>query len=453
MDRQIFREYDIRGIAGREIDGNTANLIGRAFATMVRDSGGKKVVVGRDNRESGPALLKELLAGISDGGVDAVYIGEIPTPLLYYAVNKLDCDGGISVTASHNPPQFNGFKVMVGKDAIYGKRIQEIADIIESGKFSGGKGKFEEQSLDRKYIDEIAGLVRAKKKLRVVVDAGNAMASEIGPRLLEKLGCDVTCLYCEKISSYPNHLPDPVEEKNVADLKKKVIEIGADIGIAFDGDADRIGVVDEKGRLMYGDRLLGILAADALGRHKGGKVIFEVKCSQALFEWVKKCGGVPIMWKTGHSLIKAKMKEEKALIAGEMSGHMFFSEKWYGVDDAFVAAARIIEIVANSGMKVSEIAAKMPSYASSPEYRVDFADGEKFNFVEKAKRHFKGKYDVIDVDGARVIFDNGWALIRASNTQPKLIFRFEGKTQKDLQGVKARFLEEIETFSGRKIGL
>ncbi len=453
MNPEIFREYDIRGIAERDIDAKTAELIGKAFGTMVAKGGGKKVAVGRDNRTSGPRILKELLKGILSTGTDVIYIGEIPTPLLYYAVHKLGTDGGISVTASHNPPEFNGFKVMIGKDAIYGEKIQEILQTAQKGKFAQGAGKMREANLEQEYLHEISSSVKISGKLKVVIDAGNGMASELAPKLLRMAGIEPICLYCKKIPSYPNHLPDPVDEKNVKDLGKEVLKQKADIGIAFDGDVDRIGVVDEKGKLLYGDRLLGVFAKDLLGREKGAKIIFEVKCTQALGDWIKAKGGKPIMWKTGHSLIKAKMKEEKAQLAGEMSGHMFFTEKWYGFDDALLAAVRILEILSKSGKKMSELAAEMPQYASSPEYRVNFADSEKFEFVEKAKAHFAAKYKVINVDGARVVFANGWGLVRASNTQPKLIIRFEGKTGKDLESVKETFLREIESFSGKRFSL
>lgn len=453
MNPEIFREYDIRGVVDSEIDDKTAELIGRAYGTMIAKLGGKKVVVGRDNRRSGPRILKALLSGIMGSGINVIYIGEIPTPLLYYAVHKLVVDGGISVTASHNPPQFNGFKAMVGRGAIYGNKIQELRKIAESGKFAAGKtaGKLEEKSLDEDYLEEIASIVTPGKRLKVVVDAGNGMASELAPKLMSMIGCEVVPLFCEKIADYPNHIPDPVEEKNVVELMKRVVKERADIGIAFDGDADRIGVVDEKGGLIYGDRLLGLFAADLLTRKPGAKIIFEVKCSQGLEEWIVQKGGKPLMWKTGHSLIKAKMKEEGASLAGEMSGHMFFTEKWYGFDDALLAAVKIVEIVSNSGKALSDLVAEMPSYASSPEYRVDCPDREKFDFVEKAKGHFRKKFRVIEVDGARVLFEQGWALIRASNTQPKLILRFEGKTKEALESVKKQFLAEIKAFSGKKI--
>jgi len=457
MNPEIFREYDIRGIAERDLDSETAELIGKAYGTIIHNKGGKNVVVGRDNRKSGPRILKYFLKGLLSTGTNVIFIGEIPTPLLYYSVYKLDADGGVSITASHNPPEFNGFKAMVGKDAIYGDAIQEIRKIAESGKFAtaqnGKSGKMKKKKMDAQYLAEIKSMVKIGRKLNIVIDSGNGMASELAPKLLRGMSKKLTCLYCKKIPSYPNHLPDPTEEKNILDLRKKVLSQKADMGIAFDGDADRIGVLDEKGNQIYGDKLLGLYAADLLKRQRGAKIIFEVKCSQGLSEWIELKGGKPMMWKTGHSLIKAKMKEEKAALAGEMSGHMFFTEKWYGFDDAILAAAKIIEIVSNSGKSVGELAAQMPEYASSPEYRVDFADSEKFAFIEKARKYFGEKYSVIDVDGVRVIFENGWALLRASNTQPKLILRFEGKTDADLGQIKERFLSEIASFSGIKMDL
>ncbi len=457
MNPEIFREYDIRGIADIDLDDKTVELVGRAYGAIVAKGGGKKVAVGRDNRKSGPRILKALLRGIALTGIDVIYIGEIPTPLLYYAVHKLNVDGGISVTASHNPPQFNGFKVMLGKDAIYGQAIQEIRKVAEGGNFAvaqkGKKGKLVKKSLDAKYLKEIKSHVKIGRKLNVVIDAGNGMASVLAPKLLKKMCKTLTCLCCKKNSSYPFHQPDPAEEKNILDLRKKLLEKKADIGIAFDGDADRIGVLDENGAMIYGDKLLGLFASDLLVRQRGAKIIFEVKCSQGLADWIEANGGVPIMWKTGHSLIKAKMKEENAALAGEMSGHMFFTENWYGFDDALLAAAKIIEILSKSGKKMSELVSEMPSYASSPEYRFDFADSEKFDFVGRAKQHFSQGHKVIDIDGVRVIFEKGWALLRASNTQPKLILRFEGKTLQDMEEIREKFLLEIEAFSGKQIVL
>ncbi len=494
MNPEIFREYDIRGIAEKDLSDETALLIGKAYGTLIHNKfgAGAEIVVGRDNRISSPRIAKALIEGILSCGVNVVFIGEITTPMLYYAVNKLNKSGGISVTASHNPPQYNGFKVMVGKEAIFGEKIQELRKIAEKENFVAGKkaaekkfeagkktfalgekkilrgraekfvasensaegrGTLREESIDEKYINEIASLVKVQKKLKVVVDAGNGMASEFAPRLLEKIGCEVIRLYCVKDPSFPNHIPDPVQEKNSRDLMEKAVESKADLGIGFDGDVDRIGVVDEKGTLIYGDTLLGLLAEDLLEREKHAKIIFEVKCSQGLGEWIKEKGGKPIMWKTGHSLIKAKMREEKALLAGEMSGHMFFTEKWYGFDDALLAAVKIIEIVSKQEKNLSELVARMPKYYSSPEYRVDFPEKEKFSFVEKAKKHFSAKYKAVTIDGVRVHFGRGWALLRASNTQPKLILRFEGKTKQELESIKEKFLSEVESFSGKRLAL
>jgi len=453
MNKEIFREYDIRGLAEEELTSENAELIGKAYGTILHNNGGGSAVIGRDNRKSSPRIAQALVKGITSTGINVVSIGEVTTPELYFAVHSLDCDGGINVTGSHNPPKYNGFKVLVGKKAIHGAEIQEIREIAGKGGFARGKGRVSEKNIDADYLNAIRERVHVKRKLRVVVDAGNGMASDLGPKLLEMLGCEVGRLYCEKLPDYPNHVPDPSQEENVRELQKKVVERKAELGIAFDGDADRIGIVDEKGRLLYGDQLLGILSKQALARKPGATIIFEVKCSQGLGEWIKKLGGRPLMWKTGHSLIKEKMGQEKAILAGEMSGHMFFALDWFGFDDALFAAAKAIEIVSQSGKSVSEMVSEMPKYYASPEHRVDFPDSKKFAFIEKAKKHFSQKYETITVDGARVIFENGWALIRASNTQPKLIIRMEGKTKSDLEKVKELFLEEIREFSGKEFKL
>lgn len=453
MNPEIFREYDIRGIGETEITDDVAMLIGKAYGSIVRRKGGKKVAVGRDNRNTSPRIAKSLMEGILSTGLDIVFIGESTTPQLYFAVHYMNTDGGINVTGSHNPPQYNGFKVLVGKDAIFGERIREIYDVAKKGKFETGKGNLLEKNIDGIYLTEIAKRVKVKRKVKVVADAGNGMGSDLGPKLLKMLGCEVTELFCKKMPDYPNHIPDPSQEKNVLDLKRAVVEKGAEFGVAFDGDCDRMGIVDENGKLLFGDQLLGIFAASELEKTPGAKIIFEVKCSQGLEEWVSKLGGKPIMWKTGHSLIKAKMKEQGAILAGEMSGHMFFARDWFGFDDALLGAAKFVEIASNSGMKISQMVEKMPKYYASPEYRVDFADSGKFGFVGKAKAHFSKKYKVIGIDGARILFGNGWALVRASNTQPKIIVRIEGKTKKDLSEITRKFLWEIKSFYPKGIEL
>jgi phosphomannomutase/phosphoglucomutase len=453
MNAEIFREYDIRGLGETDLTDEVVVKIGKAYGTMVLQKGGKEVVIGNDNRETSPRILKSLVSGITSTGLKVILIGEATTPELYFAVNYLDKDGGINVTGSHNPPEYNGFKILVGKEAIHGKAIQKLKRIAQSGKFLDGRGDVSKINIDNEYLNEIAKRVNVKRKLKVVIDAGNGMASELAPKLMKILGCEVKELFCEKLQGYPNHIPDPSQEKNVVELEKEVVKEKADLGIAFDGDADRIGIVDEKSKLVFGDKLLGILAKHELAKKPGSTIIFEVKCSQGLEEWISKLGGKPLMWKTGHSLIKEKMKKEKAILAGEMSGHMFFANDWYGFDDALLAAAKVIEIASASKMKISEMVSEQPDYFASPEYRVDFPDSEKFAFVEKAKKHFSKKYKIIDVDGARVLFPNGWALVRASNTQPKLILRMEGKTEKDLEEIKKKFLMEVKEFYPKGIKL
>ena len=441
----MFREYDIRGVADEDIPNETAELIGKAIGTLIHNNNGESIVVGRDNRISGPRILENFVKGIISTGINVTLIGEVPTPLLYYAVQKLDSDGGVNVTASHNPPEFNGFKVLVGKKAIYGEAIQNIYKLTESKEFAKGEGKVNEVCLDEQYLEEIASIVSPEKKLKIIIDSGNGMASELAPLLLEKIGVTPECLFCKKDSSFPNHPPDPVHEENVKELIFLVKEKNFDLGIAFDGDVDRIGVVDEKGTLLFGDQLLGIFAEDCLKRNPNGKIIFEVKCSQALDEWIREKGGQPIMWKTGHSLIKAKMKEENAVLAGEMSGHMFFTEKWYGFDDALLAAVKIIEIVSKSKKTLSELVEEMPKYVSSPEYRVDCPDSKKEEVVNTITEKFIKIYPKsITLDGIRIIMAEGWALVRKSNTQPKIILRFEAKTQEKLEEIKSMVLPEVE---------
>lgn len=453
MNKEIFREYDIRGLAEKELTNEVVEKIGKAYGTIIRKNKGKEIVLGNDNRASSVRIKKAIMGAILSTGTNVIDVGETTTPELYFAVNYLKKDGGINITGSHNPPEYNGFKLLVGKEAIYGSKIQEIMKIIETNKFAEGKGSLTKLNINEVYLKEIAKRVKVKRKVKLVIDAGNGMSSELAPKLMEMLGCETICLFCEKIDNYPNHIPDPSQEKNVKELQKKVVEEKAELGIAFDGDVDRIGVVDEKGRFLFGDKLLGLLAKQELKKKPGGKIIMEVKCSQGLEEWIKKLGGKPILWKTGHSLIKAKMKEENAILAGEMSGHMFFANDWYGFDDALLAAAKVVEIVSSSDKKLSELVEEQPSYFASPEYRIDFSDKEKFGFVEKAKKHFSKKYKVISIDGARVVFENGWALIRASNTQPKIIIRIEGKTKKDLEKITNEFTKELSSLKGQKIKL
>jgi len=440
LDPGIFRQYDIRGIVGTDLTADVAHAIGRAFATLVapRAANGP-VAVGRDNRPSGAMLRDGLVAGLVDGGVDVIDIGEAPTPALYWSLHHLPVAGGVQITGSHNPPEYNGFKLCLGHDSVYGERIQELYRMATApASPSGRTGRVRQESvLDRYVTDLVARTGPLARKLRVVVDCGNGAGALAAPALFDRLGVRWTGLFCESDGTFPNHHPDPTVVENLQDLIRAVRAERADLGIAFDGDADRIGVVDGDGRIIWGDHLLILYARDVLARTgKGQTIIFDVKCSQALPEEIMRAGGRPVMWRTGHSLIKEKMKELGAPLAGEMSGHMFFKEGFYGHDDALYAAARLLRIVAASGKSVREMLAGVPEFVSTPEIRVDCADDRKFEIVAEAVRHFRATHEVIDVDGARVLFGDGWGLIRASNTQPILVLRFEARTESQLAVIR-----------------
>lgn len=439
LHRQIFRQYDVRGIVGPDLGPEVARTLGRAFATFLaeRDVRGT-VAVGRDNRPSGTALRDGLVAGLTESGVDVLDVGVVPTPLLYWSLFNEPVIGGIQITGSHNPPQYNGFKLCVGKTSIHGDDIQHLYDLAARGQFPTGQGTVGHATVIDRYIDDIVQRVgRLSRPLRIVADYGNGAGAVVGPQLLDRLGAEVTHLFAESDGTFPNHHPDPTVVENVQALIAAVRQEGADLGVAFDGDADRIGLVDEHGEIVWGDHLLILYARDVLARTGAGQsIIFDVKCSQALPDAVRAAGGVPVMWKTGHSLIKEKMKEAHAPIAGEMSGHMFFTEGFYGHDDALYGAARLLRIVADSGQSVSELLADVPKFVSTPELRVDVPDEEKFAIVADAVRDFRARYDVLDVDGVRVLYGDGWGLIRASNTQPVLVMRFEARTPERLAAIR-----------------
>ena len=441
LDRGIFRQYDIRGIVGTDLTADVARAIGRGFAMLMGPAAREKpVAVGRDNRPSGRMLRDGLVAGLREGGADVVDIGEVPTPALYWSLHHLPVSGGIQITGSHNPPEYNGFKLCLGHDSVYGERIQELYRLACSPAAASVRATSvrSEQILDRYIEDLVARTGALARPLRVVIDCGNGAASLSAPTFFERLGVHATCLFCESDGTFPNHHPDPTVVENLEDVIGAVRAQNADIGIAFDGDADRIGVVDAGGRIIWGDHLLILYARDVLARTgQGQPIIFDVKCSQALPEEITRAGGRPVMWKTGHSLIKEKMKELGAPIAGEMSGHMFFTEGFYGHDDALYAAGRILRILAASGTSLREMLAGVPVFVSTPEIRVDCDDARKFDIVADAVRHFRRTHDVIDVDGARVLFGDGWGLVRASNTQPILVLRFEARTERDLAVIRA----------------
>ncbi|NKE70969.1 phosphomannomutase/phosphoglucomutase [Candidatus Manganitrophus noduliformans] len=425
----IFREYDIRGVYGTVLTEKVAEEIGKAFATLIRRSGGKKISLGYDIRLSSPSLREALLAGLLSTGIDVVDIGACPTPVLYFSLFNLQVDGGVMITASHNPAEFNGFKLCRGKGTLFGAEIQQVRTMAESGDFDRGKGEltFERDFLSvyLNYFVKHFGSFRSKK---VVVDCGNAAAALIAPRIMEKLGCEVIPLYCEPDGRFPNHHPDPTVPENIADLIECVRKERADVGIAFDGDGDRLGAVDEKGEIIWGDKLTLLFATDILKRNPGATIISEVKASQVLYDEISRLGGNGIMWKTGHSLIKSKMKETGALLAGEMSGHLFFADRYFGYDDAIYAGCRLVEILVKENRPLSSFFIDLPKTYVTPEIRVDCPDDRKFAVVEKCREYFSGKYKTVDIDGVRVLFEDGWGLIRASNTQPALVLRFEASS-------------------------
>lgn len=440
ISRAIFREYDIRGIAGKDLTEEVATAVAGAYAAFLAEKGVKgALAVGRDNRPSGEGLHRALVGGLLSSGVDVMDIGIVPTPLAYWSQHNLAVVGGIQITGSHNPPEYNGFKLGLGTSSIYGADIQHIYELAVAGKFPRGKGTLRNEQVIDRYIDDIAARVgKLPRALNVVIDCGNGAGALVAPKLFAKLGIKPRCLFCESDGTFPNHHPDPTIPKNLEALIAAVREDKADIGIAFDGDADRIGVIDHTGEIIWGDYLLIIYARDVLARTgKRQAIVFDVKASQALPEAIEKAGGIPVMWKTGHSLIEEKMHDTHAPVAGEMSGHMFFAEGYYGFDDALYGAARLLRIVADSGKTVRDLLADVPRFVSTPEIRVDCPDDKKFGIVEEAKEYFAAKYTVITVDGARVLFGDGWGLIRASNTQPVLVMRFEARTKEQLEKIQS----------------
>ncbi len=447
MKAQVLREYDIRGIFPEELNEETVHELGRAIGTFYQDRGARKVSLGRDCRLSSPVLFEALRKGLIASGMKLVGINMVPTPVLYFSLHHLDVDGGIQITGSHNPPEFNGFKVCLGHASVYGKEIQEIRKIQQARDFQSGEGTYEEADVTAPYMEYLVGSLKSGPvRRKVVVDAGNGAASHIAPEIYQRMGFDVIPLFCEPDGHFPNHHPDPTIPENLVDLREKVSESGADLGIAFDGDADRIGVIDRKGQIIWGDRLMVLFSRDLLERHPGAKVIGEVKCSQVLFDDIEKHGGKAIMWKAGHSLIKAKMKEEGALLAGEMSGHLFFAEDYYGYDDAIYAGARLLEILSRKEGSLDALLADIPETFSTPEIRMECPEEKKFEVVKGLAEYFKKGYEVIDVDGARVLFDGGWGLIRASNTQPVLVLRFEANTRERLEAIRDIFMEKLKEY-------
>ena len=436
----IFRQYDIRGIVDADLTVEAARGVGRAYAAHLAERGLRgAIAVGRDNRPSGPKLRDALVDGLTGAGVDVIDIGVVPTPLNYWALHHLPVIGGIQITGSHNPPEYNGFKLSLQKASLHGDEIQHLYRLTQRpGASSANRGSVRDEAIIDRYIDDVAGRIgKLSRRIRAVYDCGNGAGALVAPTLFSRLGLEGRGLFCESDGTFPNHHPDPTVPENLEDLIRAVRADGAEIGIAFDGDADRIGVVDGDGRIIWGDRILILYARDVLERTgRGQPIIFDVKCSQALPMAVENAGGVPVMWKTGHSLIKEKMREMHAPIAGEMSGHMFFSEGFYGHDDAMYGAARLLRILADSGRTVAQLLADVPEFTSTPELRIEVPEELKFGLVDRAVQHFRKHHDVIDVDGARVLFGDGWGLIRASNTQPVIVARYEAADPRRLAEIR-----------------
>jgi phosphomannomutase/phosphoglucomutase len=442
MNPNVFREYDVRGVVNKDLNEEFIFDLGRAIGTYARQHNVSRMSIGRDCRLTSDAYHNFLTRGLNICGIETIDIGLCATPMLYFSIRQLKTDGGVMITGSHNPPEFNGFKICIGNDTIYGEKIQDLRRIIESGQYSKGTGASYAADVSQAYEDYLFENVSIKKKLKVIIDGGNGVGGLFALPLLKRLGCDVIAIHCEPDGRFPNHFPDPTVEANLQELIRLVPEHQADLGIAFDGDADRIGVISDKSEIIWGDKLLLLFSRYILKENPDSPIIGEVKCSQVLFDDIKKHSGRPIMWKAGHSLIKAKMKEEKALLGGEMSGHIFFADRYFGYDDAIYAAIRLLEILSQTGEKISSLLADVPQTYATPEIRIDCPDNKKADVVNTLKKHFQNTPGLIDIDGVRIPFDDGWALVRASNTQPVIVLRFEASSLSKLQSIR----KEVEAL-------
>ncbi|MGA2025480.1 MAG: phosphomannomutase/phosphoglucomutase [Syntrophobacteraceae bacterium] len=449
MLQKIFREYDIRGIAGSEITDSDVSTLGSTFGTYMARQGKRRIVVGRDCRLTSDRYRDLLVGGLLQSGMDVVDVGVCPTPVFYFAIRRLEREGGMMITASHNPPEYNGFKVCNGFDTIAGEEIQKLAHIACSGDFSSAEGRLDHFDIISPYVDFVTGNIRLEGRLRVGVDGGNATGGPVATAILRRLGCEIYPIYCEMDGTFPNHEPDPTVMENLVDLRNLVLRERLDVGVAYDGDGDRLGVIDHRGEVVFGDKLMIIFAREILSRRPGSVIISEVKCSKTLYDDIERHGGHAIMWKTGHSLIKAKMKEVDAQLAGEMSGHIFFKDRYFGFDDGIYASCRLLEILSRSGKRIPELLDGVPAMHATPEIRIECPDEIKFEVVYRAKQEFKEKnLKVIDIDGARITFADGWGLVRASNTQPVLVLRFEAQTLERLGEIRDQIESTIERIKG-----
>jgi phosphomannomutase/phosphoglucomutase len=444
VDRSIFRAYDIRGVVGKTLTGDTARMIGKAIGSTVRERGLSEIVVARDGRLSGPELSAELIKGLRSVGCDVIDIGAVPTPALYFATYHLNAGSGVMVTGSHNPPDYNGFKIMVGGETLAEDAIQALYSRIAEGRFSAGSGGLQVLDVADDYVERITGDVQAERRLKVVVDAGNGIAGTLGPRVLEGIGVEVVPLHCEVDGTFPSHHPDPSDPENLQDLIMMVKRLGADLGVAFDGDGDRLGVVTRAGEIIYPDRLLMLFAIDVLNRNPGATVIYDVKCTGHLQDIIVRHGGSPVMWKTGHSLIKAKMREDDAELAGEMSGHFFFRERWFGFDDGIYAAARLMEILGASDREPDAVFAELPKGVSTPELKIATEEGAHYAFIARFREAatFPGAR-VSTIDGVRADYPDGWGLVRCSNTTPSLVLRFDADSAEALARIQDVFRKQL----------
>ena len=449
MDPNIFREYDIRGVVGSQLTDETVSLIARAVGTFFSQNGVCCVSLGYDARESSPRFAEMMREGLNSCGIDVLAIGRVTTPVLYYTLYSTQVGGGVMITGSHNPPDHNGFKICLGTQALFGGQIQQIREIADSDQFASGSGGFKTQDALADYCHELVSRISmGPRRLNVVIDSGNGMGAVTAAPVYRELGVDIVELYSEPDPTFPNHHADPTVEENLRDLIAAVREHNADVGIAFDGDADRIGVVDENGRILWGDELMVIYAREVLPEHPGSTIIGEVKCSQTLFDDIAAHGGKPLMWKAGHSLIKAKMKETGSVLAGEMSGHMFFADRFYGFDDACYAGARLLEILSKTDKPLSELTADLPKTYSTPELRMECPDERKFEVVAAVAEHFSKDHDVITIDGARIKFAHGWGLVRASNTQALLVLRCEADSAEHLEQIMEKIGSVLLDLNG-----
>jgi phosphomannomutase/phosphoglucomutase len=442
---EIFKAYDVRGIVGRTLTVPIVEAIGQAIGTESLEKRCNTVAIGRDGRLSGPELASALARGLQASGANVIDVGQVATPMLYFAVHHLETHSGVSVTGSHNPPDYNGLKMMVAGETLWGDAIQDLRRRIERGDLLQGSGSYREKSIRDEYLNRITGDVKLARRMSVVVDCGNGVAGATAPELYRRLGCDVTELFCEVDGKFPNHHPDPSQPKNLVDVKNALAAGKGEIGFAFDGDGDRLGVVTKSGKIIYPDRLLMLFAADVLKRNPGAQIIFDVKSTRNLFSWVRQHGGEPLLWKTGHSFIKQKLRETGAALAGEMSGHIFFKERWYGFDDALYAGARLLEILSRE-RDPGSVLENLPDAVSTPELHVQLSEGENFTLIEKLRQtaRFEGAKDIITIDGLRVEYADGFGLARPSNTTPVVVLRFEADDESALKRIQEDFRRVLQ---------